>query len=241
VVVSNHTATVSFSFLAPDAETATNLTQELDEYFHTTMGMHLIPPWSPEAQQPDFEKRRQARRDWLHISSQLNAVEADPALETYDQRINAAARRGARTESKRLSEERQDRVKELTALAVENLRTNPTNRLDPELVALQLELSGLEFTNRIQRSAVLLKAAAKLGLERHAEENHPGTYCVTFGSTSRKGLLIQLHWTTFRDAFGGARAFAGWLCDKGCTNIRYEFLGGGSYLGDMLEEGETEN
>lgn len=103
-----------------------------------------------------------------------------------------------------------------------------------------MELNQLEYTNRVARSALIRKVAAILGEEgRAGNATPPAEHGVTFGSASQHGLMIRANWLSFRDATAGIPAFTAWLCEKQCTNIRYQFLIGSYALGDLLDE-ETE-
>lgn len=242
VVVSNESVMVSMDFLAPNPTEATNLVRLLNDSLQGTMGMNLVMPWAPEAKQPDFTAKLAARREWRRISQATAGIWRHPEFKALNTRIAAAAKRGARAESARLQDEHGKLSEKLRAQALEDLRTNPTNRVDPELLTFYQQLAALDYTNRTERAAVNRQIAGKLGEIPYQDEKpvpEARAYCASYGSVSQHGLLIELNWVSFHDATTGLPAFAEWLCQQRCKTIKYEMHRGyGSDLYDGMEDDE---
>ena len=235
VVLSNSSATVTMTFVAQTAKAATNLVQELQEYFENTTAMNLIPPWSPEARTAQYARFRRNRESWRQINREVMQVWRDPSLKSYPNRISAALRRGSLAEMNRLQIEHEKRILELRTQAVEKLRRD--SRLDVGLLDLQGRLHSLAPTNRLARKAVYREIAGKLG-EVSYDGDQPASgadsYGVTMGMVAQHGLLIEIPWVSFLDVTQGLPALTQWLCASGCRQVRYDF--GGNTINDRLEE-----
>jgi hypothetical protein len=228
VAPSNQPVIANLTFLAPTLTTATNLTRDLEDYFEVGGGMHLIPPWSPEANAPDFAAKRQARQDWWRISQALAKVWADPSLKPYSARIQAAVKRGDFAEQNRIQAGEKTARAGLESKIRERLRTDATHPVDAGLLDLQARLSGLNYTNKAGRAALLAELAPKLGqIHFSGDRSAPGAdvYGAGSGMVLRHGLLIELSWLSLNDATTSLPALADWLCGLGCKGTRYEFVG----------------
>lgn len=244
VVVSNETVTISLDFIAPNLTEATNLVRALTDSLQGTAGMNLVMPWAPEANQPGFAAKLQARHEWRRISQATAGIWRHPDFKALNARIAAAAKRGARSESARLQDEHEKLTEKLRAQTLDDLRTNPTNRVDPELLTFYQQLIALDYTNRTERAALNRQVASKLGeIPYQGDEPAPEAraYCASYGSVSQHGLLIELNWVSLHDAAVGLPALTDWLCQKRCTTIKYEMQRGyGSDLFDGFDPGDEE-
>lgn len=240
VVVSNETVMVSLDCLATTPSAATNLMRSLSDSLQSSAGMQLVMPWAPEANQPGFEAKLNARREWRHISKATAGIWRHPEFKALNARMIAATKRGARAEATHLQEEQEALQKKLRAEALEDLRTNPTHHVDPELVNFFEQLSALEYTNRVERATLMRQIAGKLGeIPYQADEPDPAAraYCASYGNVSQHGVLIEMNWVSFHDASVGLPALAEWLCQQRCKTIKYELHRGyGSDLFDEMEE-----
>jgi Zn-dependent protease len=228
VAVSNSPVAVSLTFLAPTEIIASNLQQEIEEYFIMNGVFHLAAPWSPAAQQPGFEARRQARRDWNRIGQATSAVWRDPAVLAYSKKIDAAFRRGASAEVERLSREQQQLTRTLRAAILARLRNGGPAGVDPVLVDWFEQLGKPDLTNQAERAALERQVAGRLG-EVAYEGDHPAPRAEAWGARSgliaKHGLLLAIHWAAFNDPCVGLPAFASWLCQQDCRRIQYDFDG----------------
>lgn len=239
VVISNETVMVSLDCLAPTPAAATNLVQSLADSLQSAAGMQLVMPWAPEANQAGFDTKLNARHEWRSISKVTAGIWQHPEFKALNKRMLAATKRGARAEVTRLQKEQQTLQKRLHAEALADLRTNPTNHVDPELIEFYEQLSALNYTNRLERATLLRQIAGKLGeIPYHDDQPAPAAraYCASYGSVSQHGVLIELNWVSFHDASIGLPALAEWLCQKQCRTIKYELHRG--YGSDSLEEME---
>jgi Zn-dependent protease len=240
VALSNAPVIFSITFIAPTAETATNLTRELREYLALSSTMHLIAPWSAEARSATYIRHRHARSAWQKISQEVGGVWRDPSLKVYDARSTAARKRGAIAEATRIMKERTEKMHELQDGVIARLRKGASQEMS-DLLELNRQLSALSYTNRVERKQVYRKVAAKLG-EVAYDGNRPDSVADALGTNSgsavQHGLLLEVRWVGFNDATRGPAAFTEWLCGQGCRQMRYEFTGAGfAYDGDFSDGG----
>jgi len=234
VVLTNQAVSISLMFVAPHERAATNLEQELNDYFHVASLAEFVAPWSPAALKPGFEKTRQARRMWRHIDESIDGIWKDVDTKALSVQLSAATRRGAQAEVGRLSQERSRLRKDLESRTYSRLRTEGC---PVELVDLQTQFHTLSFTNRTERAAVVRQLATHLG-EVLRDEDGPQKSTHHYGATGyaiRHGLLLEIPWAAFKDAAIGFPALSDWLCQKGCLQMKYDVHPGSSLAGELDE------
>jgi len=225
VGISNRPVVFNLNFIAPTSVDATNLESTLRNYFNSTVGAELIPPWSPEAKTPRFQAYERERRIWKQIDVELTRTWTNADLKVFNQKIAAASKRGSVSEANALAKERQEKLTEIRAATLATLRTSPD--FDPQLVDLKEKLSALSYTNHAERADILRQVAAKLGATTPAAKR---TGFNSSGFVRRNGLLLEINWVSMSDLSAGLPELANWLCDNRCLGIRYEFIG--SFGGD---------
>jgi Zn-dependent protease len=240
VALSNAPVAVSLSFLAPSAKAATNMTQELSEYFLGANNMHLVAPWDPKAAGPAFAPSRTARQAWHKLEEETSKVYSDPSLLPYQKKISAAYKRGSRAEASRLAKEQTEKTQSLQAAARNTLRQQ-LSADDAVLLDLQAKLSGIPYTNRMEREILYRQVAARLGEVSYNGDHpaiHADAYGVSVGSASHHGPLVHLRWLSFYEVETGLPSLVQWLCQSGCTQIKYEMDGPGfaGRGGDEMDE-----
>jgi len=242
VTVSNHSVMVNLDFIAPNAEAATNLARILEDSLESVGTAQLIPPWSPMAKQTGYEAWLAARHDWRRVNAELSKVWTNAALKELNKKMIAAIKRGARAESARLQEEHQKLARELQAQTRQKLGTDSMNPINQELLELHAQWQALDYTNRVDRARLLREIAAKLGQVKYeGDQPAPGALAwgASYGSVSRHGLLIEMHWLTLNDAMVGLPALAEWLCEQRCSTLKYDIQAG--YGDPMLDEEEIDD
>jgi Zn-dependent protease len=237
VALSNRPITISLTFLAPDELAATNIELELRDYLDVGGAFQLLPPWSAEAEKPEFTEFRTARRQWLNIPAQMNVIWEDKGLREMNRKIGAAARRGAAAESDRLNQERQELMQDLQRMTLEVLRSAETN--NPALLDLYAAMEATPYTNRTEHARLVRQVAAHLGtaVDCNNSPDRADPRGTATGSVSRHGLLVAVHWASFNDVTSGLPTFAQWLCRKGCEDLRYS-LDSGFYFNDGGNSGD---
>jgi Zn-dependent protease len=242
VTVSNQPVSLRLFFIAPDAATATNLHRSLEEFVLANAGKRLIPPWTREAAAPDFAKFTQARRDWARIQKTANQWDA-PALKELNKKYRAAIKRGALSEALKISAEQGKLAERLQAEALAHLRTDATNRVSPALLDLHEELERLDYTNRVERLALLRRVAGQLGEIPHIDgvPNPPADAAgARGGMVAAHGLLIEIAWLPLNDPTTSLPLIADWLCRAKCTTFKYELEAGYALEGFDELEADTE-
>jgi Zn-dependent protease len=235
VAVSNQPVSFNLNFIAPTETDATNLERVLRNYFNGNPGVRLIPPWSPEAQQPGFAAFDREREMWRRIGKELSGAWTNAELATLDNKIAVARKRGSVTEANNLLKERIDAYKNVQTAAVEKLKSNPD--FDAQLIDLHTQLSEASYTNHAERAKILASVGEKLGVEKvDGGSSEPGSSFYS-GFIVRNGLLFQLNWVNMDDPAAGLPAMTDWLCERHCIGIRYEFMGS---FGAETEDAEDE-
>lgn len=240
VVVSNRPVTVSLLFIAPDAETATNMTQELNAY-GALAGAHLIAPWSAEARQPDYQKYLAARQAWSRLERNEINFWTEPEAKALNKRIAAARKRGAMTEADQLSTEREELLKNLQAKHREKIRAELAGTPAVALVDLNAQLAALNYTNRAERAMLMRQIAAHLG-ELPYDGNRPAPAATAqggfMGGAMNHGLIVNVIWGSLADPQTSLPLLLDWLCEHKCTGIKYDFQD--SDFSDYLDMGDEE-
>lgn len=166
------------------------------------------------------------RLQWRRINLELDKVWTDPALKSYQTKIQAATLRGDLAEQSRLQAEQTVAVAEISAKMRGLLRADIVQPVDASLLDLQARLTG--STNKVERAAILNELAQKLGRVKFIGNNPASgadAYGATSGVASRHGLMIQLSWLSLNDATTSLPALSEWLCNSGCKGTRYDFVG----------------
>jgi hypothetical protein len=231
VVVSNNAVTVSLAFLAPTAEVAKEIEQDLGRYFFANSAVEVIPPWEPAYKEPAFAKQREARRVWQEINRSLQTHWSNTNLTSYEAKIASARRRGANREAERLGKEQQQRAKELQEQMRQGLQKKYAGTIFASLINLESELARIPYTNRKERAAVTSKLALELG-----GRERPPHATFGFGSVDRNGLLLEIAYLSIRRPESSLPQLLNWLCDQHSTQIRYTFQNFGGDFGDDDEE-----
>jgi hypothetical protein len=225
------------TFLAPNEVIASNLTQEVDDYLRAGVSMRLVAPWSPEANDVNYAQFRKSRAEWQTMGAQLGKTYNDSDYESYAMKIQAALKRGSMAEVKKLTDEQEMRRKELRAKALEQLGANGS-ATRAALAKLYAKLDGVPFTNRVERQKAFREVAAHLGEVRYVDdrpEPKSNSYSAYGGMISMHGLLCEVRWASFAHP-QGLVSLTKWLCDKGCSQMKYELMGGGRNIEDAEED-----
>lgn len=228
VRVSNAPVALSMQFIAPTKGAASNIVEELGEYFHAASTMRLIAPWSPEARGAKYAEFRKARAAWQKIGAETGGLYTNKSYTAYAAKIRSATRRGASAEAKKLSDEQDRKLKELRAQALERFIASPSS-LEGSLAGLYGKLEDLSYTNRIERQKLLREVAAKLGEVPYVNDKPEPkaiSYCATSGFAEMHDLLCEVRWTSFGDP-QGIVSLTEWLCGKGCLQLKYDLQSGG--------------
>jgi Zn-dependent protease len=237
VVVSNNSTMLSLRIIANSEQIASNIVMELASY-NALPGAHLIPPWSPDAQQPIYSDYVAARKIWMQLDSSESAYWSDASVAGFADRITAAQKRGAVGEIDRLIKQREDLIKRLRSANREKLRASLGGSPMAALVDLHTQKMELEYTNRMAHARLTRQIAAILG-EVEYNGDKPAAQAQrlefsTFGASST-GLIVDARWVSTRAPETSLPALASWLCNQGIAGISYDFVES-SYYGDYLDD-----
>src|SRR5207249_3710255 len=151
VALTNQNVTVTFMFVAPSGEAATNLVEELNEYFGVTRFGDLMAPWASQVAGAKYDSARRARRTWHAIGTNLGAVWNSPQIKALSRQTSAARKRGAQSEAERLLKEQAEVRKREEAAIYDRLRSQG---VDPQLLDLHARFAALDYSNRTERAAL---------------------------------------------------------------------------------------
>jgi hypothetical protein len=176
---------------------------------------------------------RTARRTWRDIGERIGKLARNPNAQSLNKELAEATRRGALAEAERIAAEQSRARKERQAQAYERLRSEG---VDAELLDAHARLAALDYTNRVQRAAIVRQLARRLGgipPEEHGSRSSAPRYDAR-GYARRHGLFFE-SWLTFKDATTGFPALADWLCGQDCNNLRYDLHAGPAFFDDDEE------
>jgi hypothetical protein len=224
---------LSFTCVAPDATTASNITRELNDYFTVSQMGELVPPWSPAAMKEDFAAAQAARRTWSQIQHTVTAAWTNTDSRDLLKQANDATRRGDLIEA--------DRLRRLQAAHTKEAQTNIYRKLaqegvDAELLELHQQLAALSYTNGLERSVLQRRVANRLGRVDAGNNSAAPNYAASYGSVYPAKLMLRINFVSFKDGTTGWPAFTDWLCTRGCKDIRYRIYPGNSYLDELDDE-----
>jgi Zn-dependent protease len=225
VTLSNRSLSVSFTCIAPDDGTVTNITRELTDYLNAAYMGDLVPPWSPEATKPSYAAAQSARRDWNRLNGSMNGVWTNADTLALSKQALQATRRGDPAEA--------DRLRKAQAALARETQTNLYAKLgkegiDADLIQLHQQLAALSYTNRANRAALQRRVAERLGGAGGITGNSPDA--ASYGAVSHTGLVLRMNWISFKDGTVGWPAFTDWLCARGCRDVRYTLHSSTSYV-----------
>jgi Zn-dependent protease len=236
VQVSNAPVSLSLQFIAPTKAVASNIVEELGEYFHAAASMRLIAPWSPAARGAKYAQFRTARATWQKLGTDAGTIYTNKAYTAFSAKIRSATRRGATAEAKQLTAEQAKTLKELRARNMEKFTASP-GTLEASLAKLYAGLEEIPYTNRVERQKMLREVAGKLGEVPYGNEKpdpKAASWCATSGIAEMHDLLCEVRWASFSDP-QGLVSLTDWLCGKSCLQFKYDLNAGGWVSSDEDE------
>ncbi len=232
-------ARFQLAFLAPTAQAAGRIEQELGDYLLGT-SMHLVPPWHPNDTRTPAERERhaRARRTFARLTRAAIVAYQDPRLLDLSKRALSAERRADSKEVERLRSEQLRLTRELTEQERERIRRAPET--EAEVVTRYQALSRADG-QRFDQKRMTAELGPLLGqLELVDGVPKPGTTALSAtGVLSREGLLLTMPFLRFDDPFEGPPALVKWLHEQGCLDFRYELSQGFELGGEKPEEDES--
>jgi Zn-dependent protease len=220
VVVSNNSLGISLSFVAPNANVAATIENEVNDYFGAPAPDQLIPPWGAGADSAALDEARKARHLWWEMTAGGGSVWTNAALKQYGPKITQARRRGDTGEMKRLIAEQQKRAAELENEKRELIKARHASTPLAELVSLEEQYSSPDLTNRTERLKLQRRISDLMGPIAKGEEGASAG----FGSISRHGLMLEAPWVTVHDPAKNLPLLLDWICKKQCIDVKYELV-----------------
>lgn len=239
VVPNGRSAVVNLNAKAASAEQATRLNDELTAYLSAPDPMQLVPPWvlGKRLDPATADGLRDGRSFWHQLNQPTGQLWTNASFKTFTQQIQTARRRGRTGEAQRLEKQRDAELERLRIEAIRALEPQATNALRRQLYEARLALPPLNHTNQTYLDAIgavgaLLGATSTNGTPTAAADR---ALAAKHGISHAIGQDVELRFPIFEDVSRGLPALARWLCDQGCSGIRYEIH---ANLDDLVEEPE---
>jgi Zn-dependent protease len=224
----NFPTVFSLSCRAPNADLAREIESELEGYLSTLEDVSLIPPWYPsENRSPEERAQHQlARKTYLILQRAEYPDDDGPELKELQKKLVAAMREADQAEADAIRKKINQRSETLRKKAFEEIRNGSKGPVDTNLanlfIAAHSSSDGLNETNR----EPILKMARCMGQLPLVNDNaspNDERFSANRGLVSRTGTTLQLNWLRFNRTIDGAPVLVEWLCNKGCTDFKYNF------------------
>ena len=240
---------VQITCLASGEAEAERLRQELEPCFSggEFYQVHLFSPWSPrwQALSPSEQQRYlTARRTYMRLYRQPGVIHRRQAYRQLFDRQIELYRDGKDEVAEKLQAKIDAMFEQEFTQFVAGLRAEGPAGVDVTLVDLWEQRRRLGLENRdialtegeapsvtarreaYNRKREELEQAMSARLGRHpagfSTEEDP--YHVQMGSLNSSGRRLSFSYFSFPDITVGLPAFAEWLYDQGCTDVRYRIM-----------------
>ena len=233
----NYHAAFSISCIAPDAKRAEAIVSELDGYFNTLPGESLVPPWQrgDARSQAARAAGELARQTYLKLLGTRFQSFTNAELRALEKQLSVAQKQADQAEVEKLQSQITALSQRLDNDNIECVRSGAVGAVDAPVVDLFVTLNEPQTrTNRVASAALRQQLAKRMGQLPAADGlAASGDFSAHYGSSSRSGLIVNLRWISFDRLDEGPMALADWLCQQGCTALKYDFLAGmGSLSGE---------
>ncbi|HTI97865.1 MAG TPA: site-2 protease family protein [Dongiaceae bacterium] len=222
---------VNITCVAPNEAAAAKITAELDEYFNTLPQQFLVPPWLPQDTRSAAERAQHqlARRTYM-LLSQAQYKNLDTAeMKSLQDRLATATHQRHRAEADTLKGQIGQLSEQIQKQNLDAIRNGKSGTVDTNLADLYLQSQLPASSTNGAYETLIHQMAQRMGqvplvAGRAAPEAE--RYLLRNGKVNRHQTKLQLLYLTFEHVADGAPAVADWLCDQGCTGIKYGFQPG---------------
>lgn len=222
----NNSASFSFVGVASSAVAASNIVQELQEFFESPQqGYYLMPPWAANDPRSASQQTadQKARRTYATLTRAALLDFDAPKLRTLQKKMGEAERRGDDEQLQDLSKQLEEATKQSRKEGIDKYRDDTS--LNAAIIDLYQKREDLDVTNS-GRKDFSVQMTRLMGVA--ADQNEPltgaGLWAARSGSASCHGVMVNVTFVSFADSFEGAPALLDWLCAKGCNGIRYSVM-----------------
>lgn len=219
---------------------AEEIAQELGGYLNFLKGSYLVPPWLPEGlgvspppehtlARKTFAKLRASR--WADIPMQ--SAERDAIYE----QLTKARKRGDNEGIKGLSKQLEMLRVEDRSKAIQSIRRGDKGPVDRDAIDLYVALferGNPSPTIETEGATDLALRLGQMPLENGSPSADLHRYSAIGGFVHNEGKRVSVLGPGFTRVADGAPALAEWLCNRGCTDLQYQFRG--SPTGEGVEE-----
>ena len=242
----------SITFISQDEQQAEQIEKDLSLYFYSTwIADSLIPPWSPNDQISEDQRKARETLQRLqgnyHEDDVANDV-ADDSMDEVDEKQNETVKLYQELATARRLGNKADVAaiqKQLNAInekaeqnRIDGIRALGPEKVDQKLVDLyrqqpqyQQPVDGADPGNAYKLHQEARKEWTKTlaPLLGHtvpagdASVMEHKKFGTASGYSSRAGLLHRIDGMVFHREVDGIAALADWLCEQGCVDIKYRF------------------
>lgn len=219
----NNSASFSFLGIASSEADAERIEKELYEFFSSQEGGYMAAPWArndsrSREEKAAYEKARKTYQRLLKASSEDFDYSKVHQLQ---KKLTDARRRGNNDELQGLTKDIKAASLEVRNTGMAKIRADETT--DIPLLELYEKEENTSLTNSTRRDIRIQmgKRMGTIALFNQPATGEPAIYSARSGLVERHGLIVQISFVSFVDAFEGAPALLDWFCNRGLTTIKY--------------------
>lgn len=222
---SNSEVWVNLTCHLPDALTATNLFQELDEYFQAGV-IGAVAPWMTN--RPLTVEQRNARHTFRRLAGLELEIAKDKELRKAQRKFFRTFTRGDTNSMARASSKLDEVRHRLLTQAEDRLLASGDPRLVAAVVqSAQAERALLEDQRDYRKSsAERARLVGSVPRDETGSELSDRGYGVS-GSVDTLGEVVTLRGLSFEELELGLPALLGWLCGHDGAELRFEVIAAG--------------
>ena len=224
----NYSGSFAITCLAATEADAENIEASLEQSFDDFAGHSLLPVWLPgdSYSSDDWQKFRLARLTYQKVRDSSDRDAISDAMADFEEEMARARRIGDASKSQELFRQYAADIERMRQERLATFEDDPD--LDSEVVRMVSQIPQQYSTNENHR-VIVTNLALRLGIIRSENgQRAPDElrYAASWGDVNRRGKAVRVSNLLFHDPFVGPAALVEWLCNQGCTDVKYRFDGG---------------
>lgn len=235
----NYWTRFSLSMVAPDPATAEAIADEMNSYLSTLPQKRLVPPWLPHDQRSTNERAEHQRARMTYLRLQRSRFsDDDESVETTAlyQQLKLAIKEGKQSEIDSLQKQINELRKQSQQKRMQAVLADSSGELDTNIYNLYLEAVADQGATNSRYDQLEQEMAHRMGQLEEVDGLGLASaepFTSQMGVVTQDDAQIDLIFVSFNRIAYGAPALVNWLCEKGCTNFKYELL---PVVDDFLEK-----
>ncbi len=214
--------------VAPSAEAAAAVQQELHEYLSLPSTMDLLPPWTHHPADPArWAEARRARQTFERLQRLRGESYRDPRVKTLTDKEQAASQDGDQTESEQLAKRAQAMAAQVYHEQLAHLQGESDPTVDPVVLAafLKLPVATADVDDDDDSAGLVDPKSPAYGemAERMGRVAAGPEEGALGGFVKQEGTTVSIEFVLFVDPVTGGPELVDWLGGRGVHDLRYEF------------------